>query len=110
MGKQKQFDDAADEKIVAEREKRNELAHEQELEDIRTILDQPAGIRFMRNFFDRGRMFQSSFTGNSQTFFLEGHRNFALIMFDLVSEAAPGKVAEVIVRDKPQKEREKKND
>lgn len=70
---------------------------DQELEDIRNILDTPEGRRFFKRFFIEGKMFSTTFTGNSKTFFLEGQRNFALKFFSDICEAAPENIVDVIV-------------
>ncbi len=91
---------AANEKQVKEREKDAQNERDQELEDVKTILDTPAGVRFFIRLMDEGRVFSTSFTGNSQTFFLEGHRNLALKFFNDVAEACPDKVADLMIKKK----------
>lgn len=73
---------------------------EQQLEDIKTLLAMPAGLRFFKRLLTEGKMFTTTFTGNSNTFFLEGHRNLALKFFGDVCEAAPEKIPELIVDSK----------
>lgn len=68
------------------------------LDDLRYLLRSPQGMRFFKKFFEDGHIFRSTFTGNSQTFFLEGHRNFALKYFADICEAAPEKVQELIIK------------
>lgn len=53
---------------------------EQELNDIRTVLSTREGRRFVWRLLSIGSLFQTTFTGNSNTFFLEGHRNLALLI------------------------------
>ena len=91
---------AADEELVQEAQKEVKNERDQELEDIKAILDLPAGVRFFKTLFERGKVFQSTFTGNSHTFFLEGHRNLALMFFRDVCEAAPNMVAELMIEKK----------
>jgi len=91
-----------DEKTVAQQEEIRARERRQELEDIKKILQRPEGKRFFRRIFEIGHMFQTTYTGNSQGMFLEGHRNFALTLFHDIVEAAPERVQELIV--KPEKE------
>lgn len=87
---------ASDAKQVQDREKKSENERKQELEDIKFIISTPAGMRFFKRMMLKGHMFSTTFTGNSHTFFLEGHRNFILEYFGDVCEACPEKVAELV--------------
>lgn len=91
---------AADEKLVRERKKKSENERLQELEDIKDILSRPSGMRFFKRMMLKGQMFNTTFTGNSQTFFLEGHRNFVLEYFGDVCEACPEKIADLVKVEK----------
>ena len=91
---------AADEKQVNKAREDQKTQRDQELEDIKTLLDTPAGIRFFLRFFTKAKMFQTTFTGNSQTFFLEGQRNIALHFFEDVALACPDKIINVITNIK----------
>jgi len=94
---------AADEKQVKEQKEKVENERKQELEDIKTILKHPAGVRFFRRLMEQGSVFCTTFKGNSQSFFLEGHRNLALIFFNDICEAAPNKVADIMIKSKEEK-------
>ena len=83
--------------LIQEQEKLDLLQKE---EDLRKILDTPEGIRFFKEFFSRGKVFNSTFTGNSQTYFLEGRRSFALEYFADISEIYPEKIVDVMIVDK----------
>lgn len=87
---------AADEKQVQNLSKKAKNEREQELEDIKEILSKPSGIRFFKRMMIKGQMFKTTFTGNSHTFFLEGHRNFVLEYFGDVCEVCPEKVHELV--------------
>ena len=87
---------AADEKQVEAQAKRDENRRKQELIDIKDMLETPAGKRFFRRLMKDGLVFQTTFTGNSQGYFLEGHRNLALKYLHDVVEAAPNMVAELM--------------
>jgi len=89
---------AAESQDVAAREKEAELLRLQELGDVQTLLRTAAGRRFFSRMFEIGGLFRSTFTGNSQGMFNEGHRSFALRFFKDVVEAAPERVQELIVK------------
>lgn len=91
---------AADEKQVSEQEKKNENARKQELEDLRDILRTHQGVRFFRRLVADSRIFHSSFTGNSQTFYNEGWRAFGLKLLADVMEAAPNRLIEILIEKK----------
>ena len=89
---------AASEESVQDKQEELDLERQQELSDLKEILNTKPGIRFFQRFFDRGRIFDSSFTGNSHTFFNEGHRNFALLFLGDITEAAPEKLPELLIK------------
>lgn len=91
---------AADEAEVENLQKKQKNDREQELEDIKFLLKYPSGIRFFKRLFTEGRIFQTTFTGNSQTYFLEGHRNLALKFFSDVCEVSPNKISELMLLKK----------
>lgn len=101
---------ASDEQQVKDLEQEAQNARNQELEDIKTILDTPHGVRFFKRLFDIGCMFQTTFTGNSNSFFKEGHRNFALMFFNDVCEACPNKISELLVKKIAEKKAEENVD
>lgn len=70
------------------------------LGNIRKVLATNEGVEFFKGFFDRGRIFQTSFTGNSWTHFYEGKRSFALeIMQDLIdAEVNPDIITKLLSR------------
>lgn len=76
---------------------KNKLIRAQELEDIRALLQLPEGIRFFKRLFTLARIWSTTFTGNSQTFFLEGQRNLGLIIYSDVAEASPEKILSIIL-------------
>lgn len=88
---------AADEKQVADREKKDKNVREQELDDIKLLLKRPEGMRLFRRLMALGKVFETTYTGNSQGYFLEGHRNLALMFLHDIAEAAPHKVPELII-------------
>jgi hypothetical protein len=80
-----------------------------ELEDIRWLLNTQQGHRFFKRLFTEGRVFQTTFTGNSNTFFLEGHRNLALRFFGDVVEACPERIASLMITPPAPPDSEKMN-
>ena len=95
---------ASDENQVKDKQQKYKNERDQQLEDIKDILASKAGMRFFSRLFSEGKVFQTTFTGDSQTFFLEGHRNLALMFFADVCEACPEKIARLML----QKEEERK--
>lgn len=79
--------------------KAQKLQRDSELDDLKFLLSTPQGIRFFKRFFDEGSMFKTTFTGNSQGMFLEGHRNLALKFFHDICQACPQKIPELIMRE-----------
>ena len=97
MTKEDEPYNAGDKKKVADAEKQRKITRDQELEDVRQLLNNPSGLRFLRRLMAEGRVFHTTFTGNSQGMFLEGHRNLALMFFHDVVEAEPNKVSKLIL-------------
>lgn len=89
---------AAEEKVVKRLEETAKTEREQELEDIKTLIKQPAGLRFFRRMLAEAKVFHTSFTGNSQTFFFEGKRDLALMFLDDICEVAPDRVAALMIK------------
>ncbi len=90
---------ASDPLSVMEEEKKEKNKRDQELADVEAIISRPEGIRFFRRMMEIGSVFSTTFTGNSQGFFREGHRNFALIFFNDIAEAARDKIADLIEKE-----------
>ena len=80
---------AADEGQVREAESRAKRGRELQIEDICGILATRGGRRFMWRYLEECGVFKTSFTGSSQTFFLEGQRNIGLKILADVTEADP---------------------
>lgn len=97
MAKKKEYN-AADPVAVMDAEKRVKNERDQELVDIKDIINRPEGLRFFRRLMAEGKVFQTTFTGSSQGYFLEGHRNLALKFLDDIVEAAPDRIAELMVK------------
>lgn len=77
------------------RKKQNEISPEekarrsQDLEDIRSVMQSAAGRRLIWRMLSDANIFRSCFTGNSQTFYLEGRREFVLPYYQDIMQACP---------------------
>lgn len=60
-----------------------------ELDDLKVVMQQPEGRRFMWRLLEQCGVYRTSFTGNSETFFREGQRNVGLWALTEMQEAAP---------------------
>ena len=98
MSKKKTYN-AAEEADVYGKDEEVDSKRRDELNDIKTILKMPAGIRFFRRFMEKGMIFQTTFTGNRQSHFLEGHRNLALMFLFDIKEVAPEVIPELMTGD-----------
>lgn len=96
--KEKKEYNAADEKVVKVLEEKAKTERDQDLEDVKTLINTPAGIRFFRRMLAEAKVFHTSFTGNSQTFFFEGKRDLALMFLDDICEVAPERVAALMIK------------
>ena len=93
------MNNAGDEEQVQDLQNQIAVKRRQELEDIRNLTRNPSGLRFLKRLFAEGKVFQTTFTGNSQTFFLEGHRNLALKFLHDVVEAAPETLPRLMLQE-----------
>lgn len=76
-----------------------ELEELQAAEDLKALLSTPGGIRFFRRFFEYGRLFNTSFTGNAEsTAFNEGRRSLALKIMDDIINVDQSKMAEIMYK------------
>lgn len=80
---------AANESEVRSAEQRDKLAQEQADNDLRAILNSPQGRRFIWRLMEKTGLHKTSFTGSSQTFFLEGQRNIGLLLLSDVMRVDP---------------------
>jgi hypothetical protein len=63
--------------------------HREQANDLLAVMGTPAGRRFVYRILEKSHMFQTSFTGNSQTFFREGERNIGLFLFNELMVECP---------------------
>jgi len=77
--------------VTADRETQEERRQrrERELNDIRAVLSTREGRRFVWRLLTIGSLFRTTFTGNSTSFFLEGHRNVALLVLNDIQKVDP---------------------
>lgn len=80
---------AADKEQVKAAERKSKWKREDEIADMKQLLEEPAFRRFIWRYLTDCNMFQTSFTGNSQTFFLEGQRNVGLKIMADINDANP---------------------
>ena len=74
---------------LSDEERATKLRRHQEQADIETLMGTPAGRRFVWRLLDATKVFQTSMTGNSYTFFNEGRRDVGLLIFGEVMEVCP---------------------
>jgi len=80
---------AADPKHLQKQKLRQNFNRKQELDDMRFMLDHPAGRRMLWRMLGQFRVSEISFTGNSTTFFNEGIRSAGLFVLGEIMEAKP---------------------
>lgn len=81
--------------IEAER-LRSERIEKAEHDDIRELMALPSFRRYLRRYLVLSRVFQTTFTGNSETFFREGQRSIGTTMFGEFHLACPERFAELM--------------
>ena len=91
---------AADLDAIKKKGKQDKFNNNQELLDMRFILSTQQGRRFVWKNLTRAGIFQTSFTGNSTTFFNEGKRDIGLKMLADVMEASPDSYVAMIRESK----------
>lgn len=79
MGNKKKNYNAGDADQVHEAKLREDKKNQQVIDDIKWVMSDLRGRRFMTELFRRCGKDMTSFTGNSQTFFNEGQRNVGLM-------------------------------
>ena len=72
----------------------------------RDLLHEDKGKRLVWWLLEQTHVFQSSFTGNSTTFFMEGERNIGLKLFALCMEAEPMFMQQLIDFTREQEKKE----
>jgi hypothetical protein len=83
------FDLAGQARDKAEAERREAQARENEAVDLKWLMSDARGRRFVWRLLEKSGMYRTSFTGNSETFFREGMRNFGIMLTSLINEHCP---------------------
>lgn len=79
---------AADEEQVKKGKSQEDSLRDQQLNDLRYVLNDERGRRFIWRLLGECGVYQTSFTGNSTTFFNEGKRQIGLFTLGEVMEAS----------------------
>jgi hypothetical protein len=82
--------------VMSKRVKELELSSEESLADLRWVMSDPRGRRFMWKLLNNTGINRLSFTGNSHTFFNEGARNIGLQMTAILEQHLPGAYLEML--------------
>lgn len=91
---------AADEQQVKDADKKAKNEHDMLMSDYDEILKTYAGMRVFKHILLKGKLFHSTFTGNSTMYFKEGRKDIIYEIIKEISEASPGKLPRLIFEDK----------
>lgn len=83
-----------------EKARRDSLRKQIAADDFKWLMSEERGRRFVWDLLDRAGIYRTSMTGNSQTFFNEGRREFGLYIMALVNEYTPGQYAVMVEENK----------
>lgn len=78
----------AQERQTAGLESRQKMIRDQQVEDIRWLMQQPQGRRIMARLLEMSGTERNSFTGSSTTFYNEGRRSVGVELSDEVKAVA----------------------
>ena len=76
------------------------MVEDQIYNDLRKILSTKEGLRYFKHLMWEGYLLRTTYTGNANSYFLEGRRNLALMVFDEITEALksePLKLVEIFI-------------
>jgi hypothetical protein len=79
----------SDKKAVEAKNKKLSLKRQNDLEDLKKVLQTDHGRRVLKNFLIKTKVFEASYTGNSDTFYNEGKRSIGRDTLNDIHEAAP---------------------
>jgi hypothetical protein len=96
----KQIKNAADEEKIREEKTRQKLRQDNDDNDLRFLLATDQGRRFLWKQLEACGVFKSSFTGSSETFFLEGQRNIGLKLLSDIMRVDPESYLRMIKSNK----------
>jgi hypothetical protein len=84
---------------VEEAQKLQKLSRFKEIEDLRAVLATKPGRRFVKRLLERTGIYRTSFTGNSQGYFIEGERNIGLYLIAELSEVDVKAYPQLLIED-----------
>ena len=70
-------------------ERAAKVKRDKEVADFKQVVSTKEGRRFIWRLLEEAGVYRSSFTGTSQTFFLEGQRNMGLLLIREIHEICP---------------------
>lgn len=74
-----------------------EKVRDDELNDIRAVMNMESGRRFMSKLLGKARIFESTYAGSTNdTMFAEGGRNLGLFILSEIDEACPERTIEMM--------------
>jgi len=88
MARKDQVNAADEEQVLTARERERQRAN-READDFKKLIEMPEFRRFVWRYVSFCGVFDSCFTGNSQTFFNEGQRNVGLKLLTEINDYAP---------------------
>ncbi len=91
---------AADENQIKIDREKNKFKQDTEDNDLKFLLSSDQGRRFIWNMLEKCGVFKSSFTGSSETFFLEGQRNIGLKLMSDIMRVDPDSYLKMIKSNK----------
>lgn len=94
------LDVKAQERAQADWEVRQRFTSYQKAEDFKWLMSDRRGRRFVWRLLEETGLFQSSFTGNSETFFREGQRNVGLRLMAMINEHCPDRYNQMVTEQK----------
>lgn len=80
---------AADESQVKSAQEKSKLKSDRDDQDLRFVLNHDQGLRVIWKLLETCGVFKSSFTGSSETYFLEGQRNVGLKLLNDIMRVNP---------------------
>jgi hypothetical protein len=90
-----------DKRLGRERAERIERA---ELADVKALMALPEFRRYAKRYLGLCNVFQTTFTGSSETFFREGKRAVGTTMFGEIMKITPERFAELMAERMPDDE------
>ena len=78
---------AADEGQIQDQSQKDKFRREREANDMRALLATTEGRRFLWRLMEKCGVYRESFTGSSETFFLEGKRSIGLFVIAEIIDA-----------------------